>query len=270
MAAVRRIPCYCPACREQLNKPWKFDSAKKKSAPLEEQPKFQPAEDCIFAPYMGDLNKWYFVKVGERKGQSNESEINKIYQAALTTTEEDMRMEVTEDAYGAINCQDDEKGGPDGFYMVQWRGEPYRLEKDTVVEGMDGDALEAGSWVCEGRYLDPLPGCGGWFSKGGRKNKTRLFWMQHVLSGNVEINRYSMDGTQPKNQRWRKAYTGNKPERDLLYLDDEEVESILLEKERRDKLDLYEEPMEDEDEEEIDELNEGNPNDELVESLMEE
>ena len=60
-AAMRRIPCDCEACHNQLNTPWD------ESIPdndWQTQPRFQSPVGCVLEPALQGLNEWKFVTVG--------------------------------------------------------------------------------------------------------------------------------------------------------------------------------------------------------------
>ena len=86
---------------------------------------------------------------------------------------------------------------PEGFYLVRWTGEPYTLQERTVVHGVG--ELDAGYLVCEGYYYDRIAQATRWyeppdFSPSNPPDK-KLFWVQHVLEGDLEVKHAQPSGT---------------------------------------------------------------------------
>ena len=141
-AAIRRMPCLCAACFEQLEMEWDVNQ---ENPAL--QAKFQQPKGCVMQPIMGDLNDWQFIEVTAKAGQVNEEEVVELHQNVLTSLESKAVLEVKEDKFGVIDTAVDAQEAPDGFYLVQWRGLPFTLQEPKEVEACPGGPMPAGTTV---------------------------------------------------------------------------------------------------------------------------
>jgi hypothetical protein len=80
--------------------------------------------------------------------------------------------------------------------MVQWKGKPYTLQAPAKVECCgDGDTgapeMPAGTLVCKAIYWDRIGQAPGWYehplSSPSKPPTTYLFWLNHVLCGNIQL-----------------------------------------------------------------------------------
>ena len=64
--AMRRIPCACSGCVEQLSKPWlpNLENKKKPSYVIKQ-------ETCKYSSILHGCNKWYISKLGFKKETTN-------------------------------------------------------------------------------------------------------------------------------------------------------------------------------------------------------
>ena len=58
--ALRKIPCKCVACNNQMKKQWIHNIHDK------QQPRFQIAEECKYSKVLGGSNKWLIVELEQR------------------------------------------------------------------------------------------------------------------------------------------------------------------------------------------------------------
>ena len=68
--AMRRIPCACSGCVEQLSKPWLPN--------LEKTPQLRYAiepETCKYSSILRGCNKWYIAKLNLNKETTNPNEM---------------------------------------------------------------------------------------------------------------------------------------------------------------------------------------------------
>jgi hypothetical protein len=154
---------------------------------------------------MGDLNNWHFITVepatkknsrGEKVADEDPEQLQSLHQEALTSIAMKTSMEINVDGFGAINA--DEEDAPDGFYLVQWKGKPYILQAPAKVEccgvgdGENGShEMPAGTLVCKAIYYDKIGQAPGWYepplSSPSKPPKTYLFWLNHVLCGDIQL-----------------------------------------------------------------------------------
>ena len=59
--ALRKIPCKCLACNNQMKKEWIH------KMPPQEQPRLQLAKDCKYSKVLGESNKWLIVELQQRE-----------------------------------------------------------------------------------------------------------------------------------------------------------------------------------------------------------
>jgi len=235
--AIRRMPCYCLACKTQMEIPWDIDK------PTEDQGRFELNEECHYYPVMGELNAWVFPEVDLANylagcDQAKE-EVNIIMQQMMDAHIEKVRPDVVPNRYGAIACQNKK------FWLVQWRTKPYQLKKARVVTGQAGEPLPKGSWVCDAYDLEDVKYGPGWYERRSLQN-TKTYNMAHVLMADVPVEKYDKSkGMVPPKQgelreaRMAKLWTVFVPEEsrkeikimyvrtckwDLLIMNDEEEE----------------------------------------------
>ena len=135
--------------------------------------------------------------------------------------------------FGAISI--DSKAN---FYLVQWTSQPFPLQEDNEVYGIK-DAKEAGTMVCKGRFLDNIPRTPGWYVKKGAGNRKHLFWMQHVIGGDITMVPCEKGRHEPRAKGWHKCFKNKRiPYNDIMELPNGEKETILIEKTARSALEL--------------------------------
>ena len=79
-AAIRRIPCACPACLAKFDIGWQHHAGLDPA----NQPMFQTIDDCYFEPAMRGLNKWNYVTLSPVDRQYVPEEVNAIYEESIT------------------------------------------------------------------------------------------------------------------------------------------------------------------------------------------
>ena len=76
--AMRRIPCACSGCVEQLSKPW-LPNLKKT-----QQPRYViKPETCKCSSILRGYNKWYIVKLNLKIETTNPNEMKIKYELVL-------------------------------------------------------------------------------------------------------------------------------------------------------------------------------------------
>ena len=186
LVVTRRFPCSCEACHAKSLIPW--DHTKN----YDEQDRWKSAEDCDYAWEFEDLNDYKFLTLMPAKGDFDESEIHECLSDALEVIEHQMGERIKADHYGAVNA-DDPQGAPDGYYLVEWDGEPYVLQEPKEVEGCVGGPMPEGTLVVPGRYLYRVPRNPNWYhSRLWKGEEVKLFRVQYVLDPDIELERYNV------------------------------------------------------------------------------
>ena len=130
---MRRIPCACSPCHEQISAPWDENIP---DSDWTTQPRFKNPEDCELSPVLTNLNDWVCVTVEPVPGSvAYEKELEAVYNQVLHQYEEDAVENIKIGGFGAVETEKDKQYAPEGYYLVQWTGEPYLLTEPTTVEG---------------------------------------------------------------------------------------------------------------------------------------
>lgn len=174
--AIRRIPCACAACRMQLGKPW-VDNLE-----VEQQPRFQTNADCIFRDiFSGGLNDWHIVELAPGKDNDSE-EVEEANRLVVKSWADRAEETIKEGENGAFQTEDP---NADGYYLVQWLGQPYQLQESCVLsEYVPPIFVPKGETVCDARYWMKVPRAPQWYTLSDDKTKVRLC---QVLASNVRL-----------------------------------------------------------------------------------
>jgi hypothetical protein len=144
--------------------------------------------NCKLGDEFGDLNEWKFVTLKPKPGECVDDEIHACMDDALQVIEAQMIPKLKSQRYAAINCDDEQS---DGYYLVQWEGQPFVLQESMKVEGCK-DEMPEGTTVCEGRYLHRVPRNPHWFQHLTYKmDPKKLFRVQYVLNPDIELEKYT-------------------------------------------------------------------------------
>jgi len=190
LVALKRAPCDCKPCYNQLMLPW--DHSKE----YHEQPKFKILPSCKLEASMKGLNKWVFVKpVLKKESNLCKSQVNKILQMILDVHTDIEREKIKLDHYGAISAPDE----PDEIWLVQWKGKPFQLTEDRTVEGSGDVLVKKGAWCCEGHFLHRISHAPGWYEYRFPQPTRHVFWLQQCLDGGVNLEAYNKDTNRPPN-----------------------------------------------------------------------
>ena len=128
--AVCRLPCFCKGpggCNEQKLRPWDF------SKTAQDQERFQRPVNCKLFPMMKDMNDWIFIKT-ELVQTNNDvaiSQCNKVLNESINLRVLEIKAAIKPLHFAAISCNDKRES----FWLVQWRGEPFQLTQEEIVEG---------------------------------------------------------------------------------------------------------------------------------------
>jgi hypothetical protein len=223
----------------QITKPWI------QNVTLAEQERFKTPANCLLGNELGEFNTWKFVELALAPGCHEEDEINECTDDALAVIEVALIPLIKFNMFGAITCDNDKKGAPDGYYLVRFTDIPFVLQEPRPVEGCNGGDMPEGTTVVEGRYWNRVPRSPHWFQEGKWDAPKLLFRVQYVLHPNIEMEAYHQrDGNLPATnslieEQRRRAPTTCKKVPDIV------VEDINLEKKRRNELDHVEVEFED-------------------------
>lgn len=183
-AALRRVPCACQSCIDQMQLPWEIGTSP------ENQARFRPNQTCKLYPIFEGLNDWVIVNL-VKTNKTDDDQIEAAHDIILDTIAEETRDEISIGNIGAFNTDDPEA---DGYYLVRWTSEPYELEQDEELTDYDPPMkLPAGELVCEGQYLNKVDRAKRWYTQSDGSTIIRL---QQVLHSNVTLEEESI-GTNP-------------------------------------------------------------------------
>mgnify|MGYP001328175388 CR=1 FL=1 len=129
--ALRKIPCKCVACNNQMKKKWIHNIHDK------QQPRLQVAEECKYTNVLGDSNKWLIVELEQRDPndtnyfpyQKEEGNLLKLQIRNHITLK--VANDIEEGYIGAVvTCDEDADGG---YYLIKWTGTPYTDQESTSL-----------------------------------------------------------------------------------------------------------------------------------------
>lgn len=231
LAAVRRIPCACPPCRNQMEHPW---------APgieAHKQPCFITNKECHYwqmyckPDNVTGYNDWKIINL-HAKPTTNptpmlEDKAKKHVLCGLTTR---LAQSLQLNGVGAINVEDTAEGG---FYLLTWTTEPYTLQEDVYLNEYDPPMrVLTGELVCEGTYWMRVPRAKNWYTQmveeDGGKTTVRV---QQVLVPNLVLEAESSSLKLPNTCNKKHAR-----QKGARYLPATAHDTILEEKCRRERL----------------------------------
>jgi hypothetical protein len=241
--AVRRIPCGCDACIEQLKQPW-MPGIKK-----EEQLRYARNELCALWPVFEGCNDWLIV-VLVPKADADEEEIEEAQAVALHGLATRMSEKVQHGNYGAFSTEDPHA---DGYYIVQWTSDPYTLQEDLQMTDYDPPVIiPAGELVCDAKYFEKVPRTKRWYIPtkivGGQQDLATTVRLKQVVATDMMLLPISNANKLPNNCDKRRA-TPLGPRK----VQEDEHDAIGEEIRRRDELNYEEEVGDESDDEEEEE-----------------
>ena len=185
--ALRKIPCNCIACNNQMKKKWIH------KMPAEQQPRFQLAKDCKYSKVLGESNKWLIVELEQRDANDTnyfpyqKEEGNLIKQQIRNHITLKVVDEIEEGYIGAVVTSDDSADG--GYYLIKWTGTPFTDQ-------------ESGELVCPGDYLMPVGRAPKWYTPG---KDSDVVLVKHVVLGKVKMEEFSENNPIPRSANRKKA-----------------------------------------------------------------
>jgi hypothetical protein len=178
--AVRRIPCACNGCIEQLEMLWV------PGVKPAEQGRYATSKTChwrsiFFETEEKGLNDWVIADLFPKK-ESSEEEEEEAYMIYIQSLAEEAKREIGAGKTGAFATEDQEF---EGYYLVEWVSEPRVLDEPmTLAEYEPPIHLPIGELVCNAIYLDRIPGAKRWWYRTDILVTVRL---QQVLIGDLNL-----------------------------------------------------------------------------------
>jgi hypothetical protein len=174
--AVRRIPCGCKVCTQQILAPW--DPTKL----FEDQPRYKKKQECKYWNNFRGLNEWQLVKLAMTKATS-EDDVVFAHAEVLIDHATRMADEVEVGKYGAFSTNDERY--KEGYYLVEWTDEPFTLQEDIQLHEYDPPArIQSGELVCKAKYFEQVPRAKFWHTPTVYETTVR---MKNVLSADVNL-----------------------------------------------------------------------------------
>jgi hypothetical protein len=177
-SAVRRIPCGCKACTQQIQEPWLADE----KVQFHEQPRYKENKECQYWNNFHGLNEWQKVTITPTKVATQE-DIDFAHAEVLEDYATRMSGEVQVGKVGAFSTDDERY--KDGYYLVEWTDEPYTLQEDIQLLEYDPPArIQSGELVGKAKYLEKVPRAKFWYTPTIYETTVR---MKNVLSADVNL-----------------------------------------------------------------------------------
>jgi len=231
-AALRHVPCGCPTCVKQLQEPWD-DSIKDP----QQQPRYKQNKECHRWPIFEGLNDWIIVSiVKDAKSNAKEEE------AAKKSITDDLAVFVSQEikvgGYGAMAVDE----GVNGYYIVQWTGEPYMLqERVEFPEYNPPMILEPGELVCDAEYLHAVGSSKYWYTHPVDEHSKRVSLrttvrLIHVVAPDLELHPLSNDNRFPANMARSVKSKAQEGERKPMSVSVENHDDIVNEIVRRETI----------------------------------
>jgi hypothetical protein len=232
--AVRRMPCLCEFCYKALDVKWEEGLDPKK------QPMFRRAQRCVLGPVMGDLNDWQLIELTPKEGGSVcEVEVNQIKTDGLEMIATSHEETIKAENYGAINVEAAFAKDPEFYSLVRWTSEPFMLTEPTLVANCGNVPMEDGTMVARGVEWTRVRSHGTeWFQPPKDDAKEQLFWLQHVLEGDLELLESTLESPPAEALLpWNKDRSN-----DCFRVDDQRLRSLRKEKALRDEMTVVDVP----------------------------
>jgi hypothetical protein len=180
---MRRIPCACEACLEQLKQPWDAKLERK------DQPRYSKGDQkCELWPIFEGLNDWHIVELSRVPAKIAaleklaQEELFDAQDTILNGIAEEMAEGIEAGKIGAFSTEDEETSG---YYLVEWKSEAYTLQEDKVLTEFDPPLeLQAGELVVNATYLNLVPRAPLWYTQSELSTTVRV---KQVLAANLNM-----------------------------------------------------------------------------------
>ncbi|OEU07188.1 hypothetical protein FRACYDRAFT_251490 [Fragilariopsis cylindrus CCMP1102] len=230
--ALRRIPCACVPCDTTIRLPWQVGVKAPK------QPRFATVKDCRYRKILGLRNEWDVVRLEVDHVKANIDDVDTAREEILVSLSSNIAATIEIGGYGAIVTNDE--AARDGYWMVEWTSESYTCQ-------------ETGRLVCDGFYLNEVPGGPQWWTPSGLPVTTPLV---NIVMGDVKMDPIEEGRNVPSSSHVSRRQC---LEKEALRVKRDSHDYIFDEIFRRETLEYEtraEEEEEDEDEEELEEESE--------------
>jgi hypothetical protein len=188
---VRRVPCACLGCPEQLKQKWI------PSLSFEQQPRYKASVTCENRNMFNVHNDWQLITLVDDKKKSCPEANFEVHEEVLEAITKRLAKKVVRGGYGAVATDDDPDA--DGYYVLQWDSYKRILKQDLHVS--DEEVIKKGKLVVDGTYLNKVPRAKQWYTKGEPGNLQDLkttVRMRNVVIANLELTRESMGKKLPR------------------------------------------------------------------------
>jgi len=179
--AARRLGCKCGGCKRKSKEP-------------KETRYSGPCKECDYWPIFklpGEeegLNDWKMLSFKKKSGCDDE-EVDELFGITLRGLGKTLASKVVDGGFGAYEVSNDKEYD---YYVVQWDGEPFRVEEDKVLtKGNTSVRVSAGEYVCRAVFLEKLYGAADWWtmttSKKDGSHMRTIVRMQQVLCPDIKL-----------------------------------------------------------------------------------
>ena len=226
--AVRRIPCACDGCLEQLEQPWV------PKVPFHNQPRYKGGNTkCVYWNIFEGLNDWLLITMND-KVSSDGTIDQSIVEDTLQCNTASVADEVSINAYCALATNDNNVKV--GYYILQWKSLPYVLPEDISITTFKPPMmLKKGDMVCDAVFLNDVKHCKLVYTHGDEEALKTVVRLQHVVTANVEMIPITEKNDLPSKLSRIYRYIANK---EAVMLSESTHELILEEIERRNNFDV--------------------------------
>jgi hypothetical protein len=220
--AMRRIPCACVACDNTIRLPWVV------GVPPEQQLRFQSVTDCKYRKILEERNEWDIIVLEVDHNKANMDDVDAARDEVLVSLSSNIAANVEIGGYGAIVTEDVKADF--GYWMIEWTTEPYTCQ-------------DTGRLVCDGYYLNPVPGAPKWWTPSGAAETIPLV---HIVMADVQMDPIEKGRNMPSSTHVNKK---EMLKNEALRIEEDSHDYIFDEMFRRETLE-HETRDEDEEEEE--------------------
>jgi hypothetical protein len=145
------------------------------------------------------LNDWHVVhlcRVPAKIAALEELAQEDVFEAQdtiLNGIAKEMAEGIKEGNIGAFAMEDEETSG---YYLVEWKSEPYTLQEDTELTEFDPPLeLQAGELVADATYLNSVPRAPLWYTKSVLNTTVRV---KQVLAAKLNLLEISDENKVPR------------------------------------------------------------------------
>jgi hypothetical protein len=146
--ALRRIPCACDGCVDQLSTNWQ------RNTPLLEQPRYAvESPNCKYSSILGGYNKWHIAEL-VRSNDTPPQEVQEMNEMILSGLAYSSAQHVELGEFGAFETKDKTTLG---YYIVKWTATPYTLQEQFICDAFNPPIIiPPGEMVCAAKFMNPV------------------------------------------------------------------------------------------------------------------